>query len=48
MEDQSTELLMTDLNNGIFDREQLETDPALADLYWVDRKYINFGYRAHP
>jgi predicted membrane channel-forming protein YqfA (hemolysin III family) len=39
---------MANVNKGIFDRAELEDDPELADLDWVDRKYINFGFRAHP
>lgn len=39
---------MNDLNKGIFDRKELEEESELAHLYWVDRKYINFGFRAHP
>ena len=32
----------------IFDREQLEEDPELADYFWADRSSINFGFRASP
>jgi predicted membrane channel-forming protein YqfA (hemolysin III family) len=39
---------MVNMTQGIFDRVQLEGDPKLVDLYWVDRKFINFGFRAHP
>ena len=40
--------MVVDPNKGIFDRVELETAPELADLYWTDRKYINFGFRAAP
>ena len=48
MASQLEEKMIVDPRKWIFDREELEKAPELKDLYWVERKFVNFGFRAHP